>query len=95
MCRGLGHLQRDLFCLLRQQPMTFAEIRQAVRGDDVTLFVAKPHLERSIRRALLGLVRTNVVKAVGRGNTGDPFRYHLDPVVDSAAARAPLASLRD
>ena len=83
MCRGLGRLQRDLFCLLEKQerPMTFAEIRQAVRGDDATLFVANPHFERSIRRALLGMVRSNVVKAVGRGRSGDPYRYHLDPPI--------------
>ena len=82
MCRGLGRLQRHLFCLLQQQrrPMTFAEIRQAMRGDDATLFVANPHFERSIRRALLGMVKSNVVKAVGDGCYGDPYRYHLDPL---------------
>ena len=70
----------SVFCSSRSSRLTFAEIRQAVQGDDATLFVVNPQFERSVRRALLGMVRSNVVKTVGHGCYGDPYRYHLDPL---------------
>jgi hypothetical protein len=77
MSRGPGYLQRYLFGLIQQKPMTFAEIRKIAQGDDITMSVAKPSGERSLRRALLKMVRDGAVITEGRGYAGNPYRYHL------------------
>jgi DNA-binding PadR family transcriptional regulator len=76
MSRGPGYLQRYLFGLIQQKPMTFAEIRK-IAQDDVTSFVTRPSMERSLRRALLKMVRDGAVITEGRGDVGNPYRYHL------------------
>jgi hypothetical protein len=77
MSRGPGYLQRYLFGLIRQRPMTFAEIRKIAQGDDITMFATQPSKERSLRRALLKMVRDGAVIPEGRGDAGNPYRYHL------------------
>jgi hypothetical protein len=77
MSRGPGYLQRYLFGLIRQKPMTFAEMRKIAQGDDITMFVTKPSLERSLRRALLKMVRDGAVITEGRGEPRNPYRYHV------------------
>jgi hypothetical protein len=80
MSRGPGYLQRYLFGLIRQRPMTFAEMRKTAQGDNITMLVTKPSMERSMRRALLKMVRDGAVITEGRGEPRNPYRYHLSPL---------------
>ncbi len=83
MSRGPGYLQRYLFGLIRQRPLTFAEIRKIAQSNDITMFITKPSLERSLRRALLKMVRDGAVITEGRGEPRNPYRYHLSPLINA------------
>jgi hypothetical protein len=62
--------------------MTFAEIRKAAQGNDPLMFLRAPQLERSLRRALLTMVRQGAVVTIeGRGDPGSPYRYSLHPML--------------
>jgi hypothetical protein len=62
--------------------MTFAEMRgvwlKAAGAPSVAYLLPSP--ERSMRRALHGLVRDQVFMALGSGGRGDPHRYFLNPM---------------
>jgi hypothetical protein len=92
MSRGEGRLQRCLISLFLEkapQALTFAEIRAEVckaTGFEEALFpIVHNSLERSIRRALHGLIEGFLpgggrVITIGHGGRKEPYRYALSPV---------------
>jgi len=83
MSRGLGELQREIKDALtilwnHKQPTRFAEIRWCllVRHGGEEGDTLEPTLERSMRRALTGLLdRGDVVIVGGRGTSGSPREF--------------------
>jgi hypothetical protein len=76
MPKGLGWLQRYLLRRLQHQPMTFAELVNVVQPYKSGY---RPYRERSMRRALIGLMNCGDVVATGYGGRRDPHRYSLSP----------------
>jgi len=72
MSRGLGRLQRALLgtILKQRRPLTFAEIRKMLPLS----------VERSLRRALHGLVERGGLITIGEGGPADPYRYYFNPM---------------
>jgi hypothetical protein len=115
MSRGLGALQREIKRVLdvvfehEQWAMRFADIRSAfvvMRGGNPEQDVLTPTLERSLKRALKGLIdRGDVLIVAGKGGPGDPRRYatiecfataaHGKKVKDTAHAKQIIAELHD
>ena len=97
MSRGLGELQRqikDALTILwnHKQPTQFAEIRWRllVRHGGEEGDTLEPTFERSMRRALTGLLdRGDVVIVGGRGTSGSPREFAN--VEDFAALYVPSA----
>jgi|SRR3954451_6220115 hypothetical protein len=90
MSRGPGKWQRALFTTiqLHGKPMTFQEIRAQIRkAREVEHYSAfewsllYSSFERSLRRALHGMVKNGALIAIGSGGRGDPFRYSIDPMM--------------
>ena len=85
MSRGLGTLQGDVKRVLTRAAeygfgtLRFTDIRAAFvvgAGGDPQNDMLRPSHERSIKRALKGLVdRRDVVVVGGEGGPGDPYRY--------------------
>ena len=78
MSRGLGALQREIKRMLDlvNEQMRFADIRSAfimMRGGDLEQDILTPAFERSLKRALKGLIdREDVLIVHGKGGPGDP-----------------------
>ena len=83
MSRGPGCLQRYLFNTLRRgdHAMTFTEIIAIAKPHESGY---RPHVERSLRRALKRMIDDGVVFTAGRGGPGDPQRYFLHPLLGGA-----------
>jgi hypothetical protein len=82
MSRGLGRLQRCLMDTIEShgKPMTFADIRIEVKKDvGAEWYVIHSSFERSLRRALLTLVRNECLITLGKGRPSNPFRYFFHP----------------
>lgn len=84
MSRGLGRLQVALLSIIRRhaKPMTFAAIQADIKqqigaGPEARL---RPSFERSLRRALHGLVDHWHLITMGDGGPGDPLRYFIHPL---------------
>jgi len=85
MSRGLGKLQRDIKQILDRttgllgRPLQFAELRAVFiiqEGADPSTDKLSPTRERSIKRALKGLVdRGDVLIFSGTGGQRNPYRY--------------------
>jgi hypothetical protein len=94
MSKGMGWQQRRLTRIIGRnlgKPLTWSEIiqvieKQAFKDDPCAKFVA--WYERSMRRALAGLVKNGGVVAIGNGRPGDPYRYHMNPMVYLVAGEA-------
>jgi len=101
MSRGLGELQREIKDALtilwnHKQPTRFAEIRWCllVRHGGEEGDTLEPTLERSMRRALTGLLdRGDVVIVGGRGTSGSPREFAN--VEDFAALYVRKGKVRD
>jgi hypothetical protein len=80
MSRGPGYLQQYLRAEIggRKKPITFSAIRARILRD--LDHPEGPTFERSLRRALRGLVDAGVVMALGDGGRGDPHRYCINPL---------------
>jgi hypothetical protein len=83
MSRGPGYLQRYLFGLIQQKPMTFAEIRKIAQGDDIV----EENLRLKLQRPTSGpgmldplLRHAEVLAKVAQSATLDPERRDLFPV---------------
>jgi hypothetical protein len=87
--RGPGKLQRLLWQILLDQgrPMKFAEIRGRPW--------VRQSRERSVRRALQGMVNHGIVIVTGSGGRGDPRHYSMNALVarTRAAARRKSAAV--
>jgi hypothetical protein len=102
MSRGLGALQREIKRVLDivfehdQIAMRFADIRSAfvmMHGGNPEQDVLTPTLERSLKRALKGLVdRGDVLIVRGEGGPGDPRSY---TTVESFASAADGEKVKD
>ena len=82
MSRGPGRLQRSLMDTIEAhgKPMTFAEVRTAVKQDTgAEWYVTHPSFERSLRRALHTLVHNEILITLGKGRPSNPFRYFHHP----------------
>jgi hypothetical protein len=83
MSRGLGELQREIkdalaFLWNNKQPTRFANVRTyfVIRHGGEEGDTLEPVFERSLRRALKGLLdRGDVVVIDGKGGPGDPHQY--------------------
>lgn len=111
MSRGLGALQRRIKTMLRLGPLRFADMRTVLlieRQHDAALFgevidKLRPARERSLRRALKGLVDRGDVLIAGAGGPSDPRRYMTvecfatitkgEQVKDSAEAKQIVADM--
>jgi hypothetical protein len=94
MSRGPGKLQRQLLGLILEhgRPMTFEDIRTAIRADitaaepdaerrsTLEWWVQRPVFERSLRRALHSMVVNHIwLIALGDGGRAEPHRYFIHP----------------
>jgi hypothetical protein len=83
MSRGLGELQREIkdaltFLWNKKLPTRFADVRIyfVIRHGGEEDDTLEPTYERSMRRALKGLLdRGDVVIIGGKGGPGDPHQY--------------------
>ena len=92
MSRGPGRIQQYLLMMLYRQntAMTFTEIKRIARPHEDTY---RPDLERSMRRALKGLVDREIVLEDGKGRRGDPCRYRINPTAIQATIAEVLSGL--
>jgi hypothetical protein len=88
MSRGPGLLQQYLTEVLGRsygKALTFAEIMKIAIPDIPDGHYVAPHFVRSMRPALAGLCvggeLGGPIARVGRGRPGDPYRYHVNPVL--------------
>jgi len=101
MSRGLGPLQRQIKAVLDyevellKQPMLFADIRRVfiVKDGGDPARGSKLRRERSLKRALKGLVDRGDVVFDGKGGPGDPRRYMtveklMSPIMDGSDPRS-------
>lgn len=81
MSRGHGWMQRYLVgTIIRHgKPITFGELRGC--AIDPRLGFLSSSEERSLRRALQGLVRDKTLIALGGGGRADPHRYFINPLI--------------
>ena len=82
MSRGLGRLQWCLMDAIEShgKPMTFADIRiQAKKDLGAEWWVTHPSFERSLRRALQTLVRSEMLITLGKGRPGNHFAISTTP----------------
>jgi hypothetical protein len=76
--------QRWVFATLCEQgkPVTFAELRTLAEPDaTLRLALRDASLERSLRRALNGMIRDKTVIALGAGGRADPYRYAINSLM--------------
>jgi hypothetical protein len=117
MSRGLGQLQVEIKHMLARGfevygPLRFADIRAVMviehGGNPENGDKMRPSVERSLKRALKGLVdRGDVLIITGKGGPGDPRRYvtvesfagialgDASKVRDTAHAKSVLIELQD
>jgi hypothetical protein len=78
MSRGLGWLQVYLLRMLRNsdKPLAFADMLRIAKPFEGEY---RPHMERSMRRALKGLMKDCTVIPLGVGGPSDPHRYCFNP----------------
>ena len=83
MSRGLGRHQRGLKAMVRnchklRYPATWSQLEKAYvvkAGGDPDTDELKDHVSRSLRRALLGMVKSGDLLRLGAGGQVDPYRY--------------------
>jgi hypothetical protein len=109
--RGLGSLQRDIKEVLAKTvddcgPLGIDDLRQwlIARAGGGREDALRPARERSLRRAIKGLVDRGEILASGNGGPGDPRRYTTvecfasatgETVKDTAHAKAIVAEMSD
>ena len=85
MSRGHGWMQRYLFLTISRhgKPITFAELRRIAIDPEIGFLSFSQ--ERSLRRALHGLVQDQTLTALGKGGRAAPHRYLINPLLAAFA----------